>query len=395
MLHLMSVPTWLASAVQTGSAYVQGAMVKDAVTHQVLAHLQPTQSLLSTLLSTGVNGLTSPVTLVSSLAQNAQLWGVHQHLLGVKQQLVSVQNALDAVQHTLGVVQVATFVGVGLGVLNLGASIGGFALTLNAIRRTDRKLDQVMLSLNQALKALDELHHMAKSTHVAQVVTILERAEEGFDLPARDQRMRWLEVENRAHTYINLTLSRLAGLGVDLKAAGAHNQRATTLALPLLQPNAEAAGLLTMLIHLTRVRSEALLCLQRPQQASELAREQIAWFAQLPTDTGATARALLGNSVPPRRHLKQTIAQAHLFTTWVQHSHQTAQDRAALCAYLHEQQVDTLDYVRTVRNHTEPEMLILPHSKNFKDPAQKDDNEPSKEPWWRRFFGQSSASPQP
>lgn len=384
MLQLMSVPTWLSSAVQTGSAYVQGAMVKDAVTHQVLAHLQPTQSLLSTLLSTSVNGATSPLTLVSSLAQNAQLWGVHQQLLGV-------QSALNAVQHTLGVVQVATFVGVGLGILNLGASIGGFALTLNAMRRTDRKLDQVMLSLNQALKALDELHHMAKSTHVAQVVTILERAEEGFDLSSRDQRMRWLEVENRAHTYINLTLSRLAGLGVDLKAAGAPNQRATTLALPVLQPEAEAAGLLTMLMHLTRVRSEALLCLQRPQQASELAREQIAWFAQLPTDTNATARALLGSSVPPRRHLKQTIAQAHLFTTWVQHSYQTAQDRAALCAYLHEQQVDTLEYVRTVRSRTEPEMLILPHGKNFKDPAQNDD----KQPWWQRFFGRGTASTQP
>lgn len=334
MLYLMGVPPGLAEAVAQKLAFVEGALVKDSVTHQILAHLQPTQQLSQTLLRV-LDGVTSPANLVSSLGQNYQLWKVRQ---------------------MLDTLQLVSSIGAAASVLNLGVSVGGFALVLGAIRRVDEKMERALASL----EALQALH---RGDHRADVRSILEAAEDTFRLEPSAQGSRWLDTEDRARVYVNRSLERLAALGLPLEGASSMDAKGrASLALPLVQHGgSDAPALLTMLMNLTQVRIEAMLCQQRPDVAAELARQQAGWLAQLPTDVDATSSALLNGDVPPRRQLEQTVAQAHALTTWVRHSHEATQQRGELCEALHRQGVDTLTYVRTVRDHPQATLLMLPH----------------------------------
>lgn len=338
MLYLMGVPPGLAEAVAQKLAFVEGALVKDSVTHQILAHLQPTR-LLSQTLTQVLDGVSSPLNLMSSLGQNYQLWKVRQ---------------------MLDTLQLVSSIGAAASVLNLGVSVGGFALVLQAIRRVDEKMDR-------ALASLEALHSLYRGDHRADVRSILEAADATFTLAPSEQAGRWLDTEDRALVLVNRSLERLSALGVPLeinansKVAGIDAQGRAELALPLQQAGSEAAALLGMLMNLTSVRVEALLCRQRPDDAARLARQQAAWLSRLPTDVDATSRALLGSDVPPRRQLEQTVTQAHALTTWVRHSHEAARQRGELCEALHRQGVDTLTYVQTVRDHPEAALLMLPH----------------------------------
>lgn len=334
MPYLMSVPPGLAEAVARNLAFVEGALVKDSATHQILAHLQPTR-LLSQTLTQVLDGATSPLNLMSSLGQNYQLWKVRQ---------------------MLDTLQLVSSIGAAASVLNLGVSVGGFALVLSAIRRVDAKMDQALASL----QALKDMH---SGDHRADVRSILEAANDTFELEPQVQSIRWLDTEERARSYVNRSLERLRALGLPLEedvrvdAAGR-----AALARPLLQqPGSDAASLLAMLMNLTQVRIEAMLCRQQPQLAARLAQQQADWLSRLPTDVDATASALLGADVPPRRQLEQTVAQAHALTTWVRRSQEAAQQRGELCEALHRQGVDTLSYVRTVRDHPMTALLMLPH----------------------------------
>jgi hypothetical protein len=330
----MGVPPSLAEAVAQKLAFVEGALVKDSVTNQILAHLQPTQ-LLSKGLMQVLDGVSSPLNLMSSLGQNYQLWKVRQ---------------------MLDMLQLVSSIGAAASVLNLGVSVGGFALVLQAIRRVDEKMDR-------ALASLDALHSMHRGDHRADVRSILEAAEDTFKLAPQDRQGRWLDTEDRARVYVNRSLERLSALGLPLESgAEIDANRRTALALPLLQqPGSDAAALLAMLMNLTNVRVEALLCRQRPEAAAELVRQQAGWLNRLPTDVDSTSRALLGGEVPPRRQLERSVQQAHALTTWVRQSHAAATQRSELCEALHRRGVDTLTYVQTVRDHPKPALLLLPH----------------------------------
>ncbi len=332
--YLMKVPLDLESAVRLGSAYVKGAMVKDGVTHQVLGHLQPTASFLTQALSSPLKGFLAPLEIASSLGQNWQLWKVRQ---------------------MLDTLQTVASIGTAASVLNLGVSAGGFALVLRAINKVDGKVDRV-------LQSLDELKQMHKGDHRANVRTVLERAAGSFELSPADAVARWDEVDAQAHAYSNVTLDRLKGLDIVLDESMGHDrQHSARLTRHLLRSDGEAGVLLTMLMHLTSVRSEALLCLQRPGQAADLARAQAGWLAALPTDPEDTTRALVGDDVLPRRHLKATVEQAVALTTWASLNRDAAHDRAMLCASLAQHQVDCAAYVRMVRDHAEPTLLFIPH----------------------------------
>src|SRR5512136_1461224 len=103
MLYLIKVPLEFVAHVASGSAYVEGSVVKDVLSHQVLSHLQPAR-LLTEALSGGP--LAVP-TLISSLAENVQL--------------MQVKSMLDTLQTVASI-------GAAASVLNLGVSVGGFAL---------------------------------------------------------------------------------------------------------------------------------------------------------------------------------------------------------------------------------------------------------------------------
>jgi hypothetical protein len=359
MLHLMSVPAGLEAAVRLGSAYVDGAMVKDVVSHQILAHLQPTQ-LLSNLLmnSSPIGWAMDGLELVSSVVQNVQL--------------LKVQQMLETLQ-------VVSSIGAAASVLNLGVSVGGFAMVLSAVRRVDGKMDR-------ALDSLGAMQEMDRSMHRSDIRSILEAAEASFRMRPEEQRSRWNDTEKQAHFYANRTLDRLELLGVPLKGEATRTpSSASSMALPLLQqPGSEAGALLAMLMHLSGVRSEALLCLQCPDQAAEVSRQQVSWLGHLPVDAEATTRTLIGRDLPPRNQLEKLVKQSVGLTTWVSRSRAVAGERARLCDALHRQSVDSLAYVKTVRDHPEATLLMLPHSEQarerFETPNPRESAAPVVEP---------------
>ena len=103
-LHLMQVPDWLLAAVQSKSAFVDGAVVKDAATSQILAHLQPTQQLSNLVFEHGSSLVSQPLSAVSGLVGNVQLLEL---------------------KHMVEQVQLVASIGAAASVRCLGVSVGG------------------------------------------------------------------------------------------------------------------------------------------------------------------------------------------------------------------------------------------------------------------------------
>lgn len=331
MLYLMKVPLEFAARVATGSAYVDGSVVKDVVSHQVLSHLQPARLLTEAIMS----GPLAVPTLVSSVAANAQL--------------IQIKSMLETLQ-TIATIGAAT------SVLNLGVSIGGFAMVLSALKKVDEKLDGVHAAIKTVDRKLD-------ARFFAEMIVVLRRAEGGFDLSPSDRRHRWLETEDRTDTVIEHVLERLKTTGISLEArAGSDDGRRETWAL-LADP--ETIQMLGCLLSLVSARTEALLCLQRPAEAAEVSRRAARWLVPLPTNAKAFAVARVGGMSLPPTQLARVAMEAKALTTWVSSGQAVAAERAQMYDALNTLGVDTESYVLQVRNHPAPELLMLPYSSDI------------------------------
>jgi len=331
MIELMTVPAKLLADVVSGGAYVSGALVKDAATHQILAHLQPT-SLLSHAISMGASGPFGALGAVGDVVQGAQL-------LQIKQMLETLQTVAS--------------IGAAAAVLNLGVSVGGFAMVLSALKKVDSKLDAIQ-------SAVHNLHRKADTGFFADIITVLRRAEGGFLLAQADRHHRWLATEDRIDTLIEHSVQRLAMIGVTLERTPGPDVTTNRSAwLQLAAP--EPLHLLSGLFNLVGARTEVLLCLQRPAEAAQLSRRSAAWLATLPTDAKALAIARVAGRALSSQQLGQVVLQARALTTWVTASGGVASERANLFQSLHDQGVDTPAYVQQVRDHPEKVLLVLPH----------------------------------
>lgn len=342
MIQLMAVPASLMFAVANGSASVTGALVKDAVTGQILAHLQPTR-MLSEALSLAGAGPLAPAQLILDGVEGAQLMQIKQ---------------------MLDTVQVVASIGAAASVLNLGVSIGGFALVLSALKKLDGKLDRIE-------RKIDVLDGKVDAPYYAGIITALRRAEEGFNLSPADRRHRWLETEDRTDSIIDHTVERLrlAGVSLDASQAGAASDAAGQWR------QLEAPGVMPMvgcLVNLVSARGEALLCLQRPADAARLAQRAATWLSALPTDAMAVAKARLTRGSAAPALLKQVTGEAKALTTWVTRGRDAANERVLLCQSLQDLDVDTEAYVMRVRDDTKPQVLMLPHSPAAMAMAQAD-----------------------
>jgi hypothetical protein len=329
MIQLMTVPARLMADVMSGAAYVSGALVKDGATHQVLAHLQPTR-LLSQAISVSASGALAPLQVLSDVAQNVQL--------------LQIKSMLDTLQTVASIGAVSS-------VLNLGVSIGGFALVLSALKKVDGKLDDIA----DTVRAIDR---KADAKFYADCITVLRRAEGGFELPRADRRQRWLETEDRIDALIEHTVQRLAVAGLSLEQAREPGTEAE-LWLQLIRP--EQLQMTTALFDLVSARNEALLCLGRPAEAAGLTRRSTDWLSRMPVDPKGLAIARLGGRPVGSEQMAKVVRDSHALTTWVSSSRGAAQERNEVFDLLGGLGVDTEDYVLRVRDHARPELLLLPH----------------------------------
>ena len=257
------------------------------------------------------------------------------------------------IQNMLSTLQTVASIGAAASVLNLGVSIGGFALVLSALKKMDDKLDAVQAAVRTIDRKID-------AGFFAEMTTVLRRADGGFDLPQADRRHRWLETEDRTDSIIEQVLERLKARGVALEA-----QRASAVSpnpdLWLLLGEPETIQMLSQLFNLTCARAEVLLCLQRPTQAAKLAKRSASWLSLLPIDAKALALSRVGGRALATDQLARVARETKALTTWVTCGREVANERAQLFDSLDDMGVDTEAYVLKVRNHPVPELLILPH----------------------------------
>ena len=331
MIHLMTVPAKLLADVSSGAAYVTGALVKDGATHQILAHLQPT-SLLSQAFSLAASGPLAPLQLVSTLGQSFQLF--------------KIQQMLDTVRTVASI-------GAAASVLNLGVSVGGFALVLSALKKADAKLDGIQ-------STVQALARNADAEFFARITTVMRRSEDGFELPTPDRRHRWLEVERELDGLIEEVLNRMVLMGIALeRTPSAGDAPDLDQWRRIAQP--DVFQQLGRLFSLAAARSEALLCLQRPAQAARQSQRAALWLSALPTDAKAVTLARVAGRALPTEQLAHLARQSKALTTWVARGSEATNERALICQTLHDRDIDTEAYVLQVRQHPLPELLMLSH----------------------------------
>lgn len=329
--YLMQVPPDYWAKVINGGAFVEGSLVKDAVTNQILTHLQPSGKLTSILASSGANPYLAAAQALSSVAANVQL------------------EQIKGLLHSL---QTVATVGAAASVLNLGVSIGGFALVLSKLRAMDAKLDGIASQLDAVARTLD-------ADFRAKGYSALNRAESAFELSSPAERKRyWQEAERDLDYLFQHSFQKLVGMGLDDPVALATSAR-TRFVMAGAISSQDARDALHWLLACTSARIEILLCLEEPRSAANLASNVHRWISgvQIPAKDLAQQR-LAGRLVPPSQMLTLTADAASL-SAFLRRSEATYSDRALLCNTLHDRQVDTQKYVMDVRCHPDPVMLML------------------------------------
>lgn len=327
----MQVPPEFWAKVASGVAFVDGSLIKDANTKQIITHLQPSGQLTSILAGSGGNPYLAAVNAISSVAANVQL---------------------EQVKGLLHTIQTVASVGAAASVLNLGVSIGGFALVLSKLRTMDAKLDRIASQLDAIASSLD-------TDFRAKGYSALNRAEAAFELSSPAERKRyWQEAEKDLDYLVHHSFQRLAGMGLDDPGALAASSR-TRFVLAGTISSQDARDALHWLLACASARIEILLCLEEPRAAAKLADNIHQWMSSLQIPAKELAQQRLAGRLVPPAQIQTVTADAVSLSTFLSRSAATYSDRALLCNTLHDQQVDTQKYVMDVRRHPAPVMLML------------------------------------
>lgn len=332
MIHLMTVPASLVAKVNGGAAFVSGALVKDATSHQILAHLQPTGKLTQWIFNAATAGPLAPLEFASAIGQNVQL--------------LEIRRMLETLQTVAAV-------GAAASVLNLGVSIGGFAMVLATLRRLER-------SMEVALATVRRVENMQTAEYIGTTMAAMERAESAFLLPASgDRRRYWQEADYELSRAIGIAVRRMAVQGVELEGPNIATSTDMGAALRITMP--ESIEMLRWLMTLCTARTEVLLALQMPSEAARLCQRMAAWMSALPFSRKDLALAQLGGRSVPPTQMERVTATANGLATFITQAGTVSLERALLCDTLQRQDTDTLEYVLTVRDHAEATVLMVPH----------------------------------
>lgn len=328
-MHLMHVPKWLLAAVETGAALVDGAVVKDAVTGRILAHLQPTQSLVNLLFEYGLAPVTQPLSLLSGVAGNFQLL----KLTRMVEQL-----------------QMVAAIGAAASVLNLGVSVGGFVMVLRSLQRVQSKVDAIGADV-EAIRLQQKAEFLGRCSHA------LRRAEEAFAVKsAAEQTRYWQEAEKDLDELTQAALHLLAEQGLPLEgpsaAAVSADERQRLLARPAV------VDTLRWLTTFSSVRTEVLLCLGHAGIAGKVAGASAAWLSLLPSSALGLAQARADGRPLSRSQWQDVVPKAKAVSVMVGRGREVALERAALCQALDAEGVDTARHMLDLRQDPMAHVLV-------------------------------------
>jgi hypothetical protein len=331
-VHLMQVPGWLLSQVSSGSAVVEGALIKDVLTRKVLAHLQPTQAMGNWVFKQGLGStvgvLTQPLSLVSGVVQNFQL-------MKLKQMVETLQTVAS--------------IGAGASVLGLGVSVGGFAMVLRSLRRVESRVDGMSVTL-QAVSNQQRAEFMGRCSWA------LNQAEQAFQTTSTSERLRyWQEADTALGELTEVAVNLLASQGLAVEGAAAeqltHADRLGLLSRP------EVLDSLRWLMAFSSARTELLLCLGNAGIAAQVAQRSAQWLEPLPNSAKELAQArLAGQAVPPSQ-MQIVTGLARATSVLVKAGHTVAAERAQLCEWLHAEGVDTQAHMLQLRQDPHERVL--------------------------------------
>lgn len=330
--YLMQVPPEFWAKIAQGSAYVDGSLVKDSATKMILTHLQPTEQLTKVLVASGGNPYLAVANTVSAFASNIQL---------------------EQIKGMLSTLQTISTFGAAASVLNLGVSIGGFALVLSKLRAMDAKLDSIGRSIDDIARTLD-------TNFRAKGYSALNRAESAFDLSSPAERKRyWQEAERDLDYIVQHSFQKLLGMGLDDPTRLAESSRSRYVMTGRISCQ-EARDALQWMMACAGARVEILLCLEEPIAAAKLAGNIHQWMSGIQVTPKELAQQRLAGRLLTSAQIQSVTADAVSFSTFLNRSAAAYGERELLCNTLHDRQVDTQKYVMDVRHHPEPVMLMLP-----------------------------------
>lgn len=181
---LFDIPPHLLSRVNAGDVVRYGAILKEARTGKILAHLQETGALHGTLLNTLISPF-NPVNTASSVLENFQLYRLD----------VKVNEVLQLLEILNGM-QVANLALSGLGI---GVNVAGFALI-------NRRLDELSSNVAEIHDLLatfvDEMRRKRLVELEDRLRAQLQHAEEGWD--HNDSKRVWTRVADELHDLLYL-----------------------------------------------------------------------------------------------------------------------------------------------------------------------------------------------
>jgi hypothetical protein len=309
---LVGLPSWIWEAICEGRAIGEGALVKDATTNAIIAHLQASGPLAHALATPTIDA-TGLVVSASEL--------VHD----------------EPVHSMLSALGVVAGVGAATAVLHLGPSTGGFEPALDRLRAITRDLEAADRKADAVTAAIER-------AHVTDILIALERCERAFASPEDRRAEIWLDEEHvlqRSFAFLLLVL-----FGDD----GAAMQ------VPWSDVAVEPAGLVDALawpMRCLQARIDALLLARRPAAARAACDRAARWLGGIGLDIAAYVRAR--PSVEATRSLEHARAIAALIG-WCRR--QVLDDRA-LCDVLVTRDLDSRAYVEGVRMASGLRVLAL------------------------------------
>lgn len=332
MLQLMQVPAWLLSAVEVGSAVVQGALVREVSSGRVLAHLQPTASMLSPLLGPAMNTALSGGGLLSSLVGNIQL--------------LKVQRDVSQLKEMVKALELVSGIGAAAAVLNLGVSIAGFAMVIQGIKRVNAKVD----ALGRTMSAMSELHH---AQHMGRCLRALEQAQEAYRIQTRSERLRyWREADSTLGELIEVGGQLMAKQGLAIGGPGVEKLSESDRLALLADP--AVADSLRWMMTFSVARSEVLLCLGEPHLAAEVAGKSAEWLRPLPHDPTRLALASVGDQALPPSQIREVAQLSKATGTLVQAGRSAALSREEFARQLGDEGVDTEEAMMNLHRSIDP-----------------------------------------
>lgn len=336
MLHLMKVPATLVSSVASGQAEVIGSIIKSVGSGQVIGHLQPT-SLASTALLGSGNPVLAATEIASTLAANFQL--------------VQLKHMVESLQHI-------AMLGSAVSVVNLGVSLGGFALVLSKLKSLDAKIDRVAAQIGDIARALDTAFR-------ARGYAALSRAEEAFALSSDRERKRfWREAESELDYLVQHSFQQLLGSGIEDLGNAAAGSRERLLLTAKLSSD-ESLNATQWLLNCAGARMEILLCLEEPRAAARLASQVQRWLDNMQATPLEIARSRLQGKMASPTLIAELAREANDVSAYLGQGRDAFSDKALVCDLIANLGVDSRRYVTDARNHPEPTLLFLDASGSF------------------------------